>query len=160
MPEMAQQMAETYQVMTFYIKAQESGGPMTVMRQDAITAVERFIAIQRDTRTQPVYIKITKAGNVFGYAIPPTSLLTLVENAFKHGDLQDQQFPLEIEVGITDNQLSMRVSNQKRGEAALASHGYGLRNLRRRLEIVYVDRAQLEIEETEIAFKVTININF
>src|SRR5690606_27971485 len=109
----------------------------------------RFIEIQRETRTQPVYINITKKGNLFGYAIPPTSLLTLVENAFKHGDLQDQQFSLEIEVGITDNQLSMRVSNRKRGEAALASHGYGLRNLRRRLEIVYGDRAALAIEEKE-----------
>lgn len=160
MPEMAQQVAETYQLMIFYIKAQEPDGPMTVLLQDEITAVERFIEIQRETRTQPVYINITKKGNFYGYAIPPTSLLSLVKNAFKHGDLQDQQFPLEICVEVTNNQLSVTVENQKRGEAALASHGYGLRNLRRRLEIVYADRAQLEIEETETAFKVTININF
>lgn len=161
LPEMARQMTETYELMKFYMKAQATGESKTVLLRDEIKAVERFIAVQRETRTKPIYINSTAEGNLMGYAIPPTTLLTLVENAFKHGDLQHPKYPLVIAAVIKDNVLMVTVRNRKRSAGMeVASHGYGLDNLRRRLEIVYADRAQLEITETETAYKVTINIIF
>lgn len=160
-PEMGKQVMETYELMRFYMKAHEPNGKKTILLQDEMKAVKRFISIQQKTRRKKCYVDIVQQGNLLGYTIPPTSLLTLVKNAFKHGDLSQSLYPLKIFVCIETDRLLAIMENKKQvSKTAVATHGYGLHNLKRRLNIVYGERAGLKIQETETTYKVTININF
>lgn len=104
---------------------------------------------------------VVRQGNLLGHTIPPTTLLTLVKNAFKHGDLNQSRYPLKIIVKIDAGILVASVENKKQeSKHTAATHGHGLYNLKRRLDMVYGNRANLKIEETETRYQVTININF
>ncbi|MBD1422566.1 sensor histidine kinase [Sphingobacterium chuzhouense] len=160
-PEMAKQVMETYELMKFYMTAHEPNGKKTILLHDELKAVDSFISIQQKTRRKKCYVDVVEQGNLLGYTIPPTSLLTLVENAFKHGDLNQSLYPLEIFVRIETDRLLITTENKKQeSKTSAATHGYGLHNLKRRLNIVYGERADLKIQETETTYKVILNINF
>jgi len=160
-PEIADQMMETYELMKFYMKAHEKDGAMTVLLHDEMKAVNRFISIEDKARNNKCHVHIVRQGNLLGHTIPPTTLLTLVKNAFKHGDLSRPLYPLEAVIRIGEDHLLITVENKKkRSKTAVAAHGYGLHNLKRRLAIVYGERADLKIEETETTYKIILNINF
>ena len=77
------------------------------------------------------------------------SLQVLVENAIKHG-LAPYAQPgmLRVEVGLQAGTLLMDVSNRgKLGERG-ANGGIGLRNLERRLHLMYPDRASLDLAQS------------
>ena len=69
--------------------------------------------------------------------LPPLLLITFLENLFKHGDLRP---PVSVHLSVTEDRLDYRVSNalapRKQKDAV---GGIGLRNLRRRLELLYAD---------------------
>lgn len=159
--EIANQVMETYALMKFYMEAHELDGAKTILLHDEMKAVDNFISIQDKTRNKKCYVHVVRQGNLLGYTIPPTTLLTLVKNAFKHGDLNQSRYPLEIFVKIDAGHLVAIVENKKQeSKHTAATHGHGLHNLKRRLNMVYGNRANLKIEETETRYKVTLNINF
>jgi hypothetical protein len=87
--------------------------------------------------------------------VPPLLLITFVENAFKHGDLKQ---PMSISLKTEDNTLSYTVTNafglkQKDGDG-----GIGLGNLRKRLQLVYGDRATLELKSEATTFRACLNL--
>lgn len=69
--------------------------------------------------------------------ILPLLLVTLVENALKHGDLSDPALPLRILCERKEGQLNLVVSNKIMSAPVPDEGGIGLNNLRRRLELSY-----------------------
>jgi len=94
--------------------------------------------------------------------VPHLIFITLIENAFKYGiSVQDESFvniSLECEENIIrfkcENGLpeSNRVSDQ-------TSSGIGLDNLQKRLNLIYPDSHELEINKTGDKYEVTLNIS-
>ena len=81
--------------------------------------------------------------------MPPMTLLTLVENAVRHG-IDPAEQGGRIEVGgraENDGGLRLWVHDDGVGMAPTAGAGTGLRNLRERLAMVYGGRARLELDE-------------
>lgn len=84
--------------------------------------------------------------------LPPALLLTLVENAIKHG-IEPSCNPAEILVSLRDRdgRLQLRVADTGvgLGAAGSGSSGVGLANLRAQLALLHGDAAQLTLEENE-----------
>lgn len=85
--------------------------------------------------------------------LAPMLLITLVENAFKHGILPNQKNTIDIEIGVTGKTIIVQVSNpvtkaQVRPERANrdASGGVGLSNLKRRLALIYPNSHKLDLK--------------
>jgi len=79
-----------------------------------------------------------------GARLPPMMLLTLVENAIKHGiDPLVEGGHVEIAVRRHDAMLRVEVSDNGRGMASSEGHGTGLANIRARLAMLYGSRAGL-----------------
>lgn len=82
--------------------------------------------------------------------IPSMLLLTLVENAVKHGI---EQAPDGGRIAITarrdGNALLLSVSDTGSGFGATLGQGLGLQNVRERLALVYGTRASLQLEENQ-----------
>jgi hypothetical protein len=82
---------------------------------------------------------------------PPMTLLTLVENAVRHGiDPSEDGGRIEIEVQLRDGRCHVRVSDTGMGlQQAGNGPGTGLSTLRERLQLVFGGDAQLRLSSLE-----------
>ncbi|WP_293308365.1 sensor histidine kinase [Pedobacter sp. UBA5917] len=81
--------------------------------------------------------------------VPILSLVTLVENAFKHGDMDDAQNQMTVELRANSSSIYFRVSNKKKKGPKEPSKGIGLGNVRQRLELMYGIKHAFNIKEDE-----------
>jgi LytS/YehU family sensor histidine kinase len=78
--------------------------------------------------------------------IPTMMLLTLVENAVKHGiNPTVDGGTIRVTASHEERQLVLKVADSGGGMAATEGHGMGLANIRRRLTILYGDNAVLSL---------------
>ncbi|WP_439880064.1 sensor histidine kinase [Pontibacter sp. MBLB2868] len=115
--------------------------------------IKNYIALERIRYGARVDVQFTESGSIAGNQIAPLILLPFVENAFKHGvSTETKNAWIRIDVKLTGDKLVLLVENCKCGEKAsnntrdLAS-GIGLKNLQRRLELLYEDQYVLEVED-------------
>jgi LytS/YehU family sensor histidine kinase len=82
---------------------------------------------------------------------PPVTLLTLVENAVRHGiDPSEEGGRIDIDVRVQDGRCVMRVTDTGVGFTAGDSGlGTGLATLRERLQLAFGGEAQLRLTEIE-----------
>lgn len=91
--------------------------------------------------------------------IPPLVLITLVENAFKHGDLNDEYNPLNIKIEVDAGKLWFYTQNKKKKSVKELSSGIGLVNVRKRLQLMYGPRHQFQTMEDEQYYVAELTIN-
>ncbi|WP_177222642.1 sensor histidine kinase [Chitinophaga sp. YR627] len=91
--------------------------------------------------------------------VPTLALVTLVENAFKHGDLNDEQHQVCIELNVTKSRICFRVSNKKKKGPKEPSKGIGLSNVQQRLQLMYGAKQSFVIKEDENFYSNEIIIN-
>ena len=86
-----------------------------------------------------------------GLRCPPMTLLTLVENAVRHGiDPSEAGGRIEIDVSVRDSRCRVRVSDTGIGlQATSDGLGTGLSTLRERLQLAFGGDAQLRLIEVE-----------
>lgn len=81
--------------------------------------------------------------------IIPLVLITLVENAFKHGELLDKEHPVVISLTInkTEGYLKFCTRNKKRQGPKEDGHGIGIENTIARLEAEYGNQYKLTFND-------------
>ncbi len=84
-----------------------------------------------------------------GIHCPPMTLLTLVENAVRHGiDPSEQGGRIDIEARVREGRCTLRVSDTGIGLRATSKGlGTGLAALRERLQLAFGDSAELQLGE-------------
>lgn len=95
--------------------------------------------------------------------IAPLILMVFVENAFKHS-LSSQKDRITIKIEVTFDQqgvLHFACYNSHRQETNNdnLSKGIGLENVRKRLEMIYPDKHQLEIDNREDEYLVNLKLD-
>lgn len=149
-PDIAAQVQEMYQIMVFYMDAHQSNGHNTILLIDEVKAVKRFVAMQNEIAAHPVCIEWEIQGNLYGAILPPTSLLVLVENAMKYGDVHRPADPMKVHIHTDRQQVRIEVVNRKaKTRRGLHSHGQGLSNLTRRLDIIFGKAYSLDMRQDE-----------
>lgn len=99
-------------------------------------------------------------GAINGQMLPPLSMITIVENAFKYGELKDLRHPLTIEVTLQPNKIYFFCRNKKKkNNFAISSNNIGISNLSRRLDVAFKDKYDMKtIEDDDFyTFELTIN---
>lgn len=93
--------------------------------------------------------------------IPPLLLLSLVENAFKHGAGEDSGSPkIAIDVIQKANYFSFEISNTVSKEYTPKDKAkIGLSNVRKQLDLIYSNNYKLDTQLNNGFFKVILNIN-
>ena len=90
--------------------------------------------------------------------IAPLILLSIVENAFKHGAGNDTGSPvISIELNADNKSFSFIVSNSFYPKAENPG-SIGLQNLKQQLELIYPQKHKLEITQSDTLFTVTLAI--
>ncbi|PRD46920.1 histidine kinase [Sphingobacterium haloxyli] len=160
-PELGQQVDRLYNLMRFYMEADHPDRFRTILLDDEVKAVYNYVEVRREGSDRECFIDFDIAGNLARFSVPPTTLLTLVENAFKYGEVDDPDFPIRVQVRIQQAGYRITVENRKaRVDKNVVRHGYGLKSLKRRLEILYDSQASIAIKDTEEYYHVIILIEF
>jgi sensor histidine kinase YesM len=93
-------------------------------------------------------------------SLPPMLLMTFVENIFKHGI--DRGVPgnkICLSLQQQDNYLLFRTENTlPRNPPFFGKEGFGLKNLQKRLTLLYENRFELSITRTETCFQARLKI--
>lgn len=83
-------------------------------------------------------------------------LIPFVENAFKHGVVNDEKYPVRIKLKINGKRLSFEVSNKISRAQKDHSSGVGLVNVHRRLDLIYPQKHELLISNNGNTYKTTL----
>ena len=126
--------------------------------------VKNYIDLHLKRFDYSVYIDYDEEGYMLSHRIVPMVLITLVENAIKHGSIDDPNYPLIIRASLIDDYFSFMVHNLKNLRPNGMEHkntGVGVVNIEKRLAAVYQNGGySLEKEETEEDYIVTFTVNF
>jgi hypothetical protein len=122
----------------------------TVRLSQEIDFLQDYIQLMQLRLTDKVKVTFEKPQPINDVAIAPMLLLPFLENAFKHGVSATQRS--EIFVGLSQQGQSLRVEVRNtlfsgKGKALDESNGIGLVNTRRRLDLLYPGRYELNITE-------------
>jgi signal transduction histidine kinase len=114
-----------------------------------IELVEAYLEVMRLRMPDRLEIAVRVDAAALGLACPSTALLTLVENAVKHGiDPSEQGGRIDVEVVVRGDRCVLRVRDTGVGlQPSSRGPGTGLATLRDRLQLLYGDAAQLRIGE-------------
>jgi two-component sensor histidine kinase len=126
------------------------------LREDAPTleremeVVRAFLGVHQIRMGRRLKVDIDMPAELGDRVVPPMMLLTLVENALKHG-LQPLLEGGSIRIGASrgPNSLRVHVADTGRGLGTSLGSGTGLANIRARLRSMYGSAAQLSLQVNE-----------
>ncbi|MDE6457830.1 MAG: histidine kinase, partial [Muribaculum sp.] len=122
-----------------------------------ISAVRSYVALAGMRFGDKLSLKMNVDSCLTGVTVYPHLFLPLIENAFKHCG-GDNSIAVDICV-IGGGEVSLTVLNSVGGESHERDGGVGLKNLRRRLDLLYPgSRHKLEIERGDKTFMVTLRL--
>lgn len=115
--------------------------------KDEIEHVNNVIKISQLRYSNQLKVNFEVSGVVNGAMIIPFVLITLVENAFKHGDLKNQDYPIDIKLNVEGNKLYFYCRNKKRSGPKQLSTGIGLENIKSRLVLSYGNKYKFIVKD-------------
>src|SRR4030095_12271622 len=115
--------------------------------KDEIQHLRNVIKINQLRFSNKLNVNFEVAGVVDGAMIIPFVLITLVENAFKHGDLQKQEDPIVIKLTVDGKKISFYCRNKKKTGPKELSTGVGLENIKKRLDLAYGDKYKFDVKD-------------
>ncbi|MFK7935472.1 MAG: sensor histidine kinase [Saprospiraceae bacterium] len=117
-----------------------------------LNLVQNYLDLESLRYGEKLKLSFTKKVTDPTIKIAPLILLSLVENAFKHGVRKSIKGAwVEIKIEDKNNELHCTVANSKSANpiaTPTAHKGIGSGNVQRQLDLIYPDRHDLEIEET------------
>lgn len=122
----------------------DSGEDKVPLSKD-LEYINNYIALQRLRLSDRISLHYAVNGDMEGVTIAPLLLISFIENAFKHGISYTQPSSIYIEISIFETTLTLCVINPIIEKDSFAPGGLGLKNVKRRLELLYPDHHQLNI---------------
>ena len=145
-----------------------------VLRYMLYECKEKYVPLKKEVEQLHNFIKLYKLqiedrGKVrfethqikSGYQVAPLILIVFIENAFKHSQ-SGQSSNIKIDIGVSQkgNQLQFTCSNnfESADQLDTVANGIGLRNVKKRLELLYPNKHQLQIEKKNNQFSVMLTM--
>jgi sensor histidine kinase YesM len=125
-----------------------AGKSLLVPLSDEIKQVNNYLALELLRYEERVDVSLQISGNPELYQVPPMVLITLVENAFKHGVM-----PISgkswIRIIVHAKEEGLLIFIQNSSQSSELGTGIGLENLRRQLSHLYKNNYQLQIDSSK-----------
>lgn len=123
--------------------------------------LQSYVALQKLRKNGNYQIQFNTNENVKGFCIAPLLLLPLVENAFKHlSDFKDQPNSVALNMYRENGSFIFNVSNSVNAVRTDNNHsGIGLKNVQRRLDLLYADHYTMDIDRKNSRFSIKLAIH-
>jgi two-component system, LytTR family, sensor kinase len=128
--------------------------------ENEIEFLENFIEIHRLRFYTNFNLNFQVEGFVRDKKIAPLIFITFVENAIKHGILNDPKHPITILLSVGNTGLDFMVKNHKQHGFKDKTSGIGLENTKNRLKLMYPDKYQITIQDKAHFYTVSLQLTF
>lgn len=115
--------------------------------KEEVEHVRNVIKINQLRFSNTLNVQFEVEGVINGATIIPFVLITLVENAFKHGDLKSPEHPIEVRLSVQGKRMHFFCRNKKKTGPKELSTGIGLENIRNRLDLAYGKNYAFKIKD-------------
>jgi len=132
-----------------------------VMIDKELSYIEDYLELVKLSFQNPRFLKFQITGKNSGKQIPPLLFIPIIENAVKHCNKQVEVPGIEMEFRIENDSISLKTSNFiKRNDFNLpdTGTGTGLKNVEKRLKLLYKDNYTFEINRKNDKFEVYIKV--
>jgi LytS/YehU family sensor histidine kinase len=127
-----------------------------------ISLLENYIGLEKMRYGNRLQVNFNVNGEVKEHKVAPMLLFTFIENCFKHGcGNNPNHLVVNISVDASKSGILFKTENgknKKLRQKDKKSGGVGLKNARKRLEIIYPNRHHLHVSELENTYKVHLEI--
>jgi LytS/YehU family sensor histidine kinase len=128
----------------------------TVPLETEIEFLKNFVDLEKIRHDEKTQISFTVQGNADQVRISPLLFMPLLENGIKHGFYNKEDPWLEAAMLIENGEIVFGVKNSSCCSETSNHSGIGLENLRRRLELLYPQKHELQIRKTDKQFEVNL----
>ncbi len=126
-----------------------------------LSYISNYIELQR-LRYPAEFINFIIKNDNSIQLISPMLLIPFIENAFKHGKRNTDSPGININLTIQDKILHLKVvnaSSEDKATTGLQGKGIGLKNVQRRLELMYPDKYELLFQNSNKKYIVDFKLN-
>ncbi|MES2829373.1 MAG: histidine kinase [Bacteroidota bacterium] len=134
--------------------------------ENEFTFTDSYIALEKlRHKDDQCAVTVNINGDIKNKRIAPLLLINFLENAFKHGTKTSfGKSWINLDVDVTENIVHFKLQNSKPFNLvgqAISDYkgGIGLKNVKRRLQILYPQRHQLQINSFKDRFEIDLTIN-
>lgn len=124
-----------------------------------ITYLRNYVDLQKARKDENYNIVFSCGEDVHGFSIAPLLLIPFVENAFKHVSHFPKGNEIKIELSKDDHFFYVAVVNTREAQPNIdKSGGIGLKNVQRRLELIYNGNHDLRIHKLPRSFEINLKL--
>jgi two-component system sensor histidine kinase AlgZ len=128
-----------------------------------IFMMQQYVKLEKVRYEDRIDINFTITGDLRDKLIAPLLILPFIENAFKHGTSEKTgQVWINIHINVTGNRFKLKVANnnpEHRIEDEENTRGHiGLKNVMKRLDLLYPATSKLKIMNEEDAFLIVLDM--
>ncbi|MDR2389905.1 MAG: histidine kinase [Tannerellaceae bacterium] len=121
--------------------------------------IENYIALMRIRYTDGVDVRLHLPSPIPPEAtVSPLLVVTIIENAFKHGISYRHNSFVHVTLKVSDKRLTCTVVNRIPPSFTPAHPGVGMENIRKRLSLLYENNYLLDIQQSNEKYRVTMEI--
>ena len=154
-PKLVMNLSNTIRYMVY-----DCDAPLVPLEKE-IKMLNDYIELEKVRYGKRLKTEILIQGDYQNKLIAPLLLIPFVENSFKHGTSKMLWHPwMKLQMIVKENTLWFALSNSKPTEAVTANgkKGIGLKNVQKRLALLYPAKHQLTISSTEDEYAIKMRI--
>lgn len=134
-----------------------SGKSTFVPLKEELKQVDNYIALELLRYEDRVSIETNYSGDLDRHKIGPMILISLIENAFKHG-VMPVVGKTWVQFQVEGNEKAVRIRMRNSTQKQVAGSGIGLANLKSQLTYLYNDRFVLTVDHGDKEFTITMEL--
>ena len=158
-PNTTEVIAKLSQMMRYMIY--DSNYPLVPLSKE-IEYMQNYISLERLRLNDSIPIQLEIQGNPENVLIAPLIFITFLENAFKHGvSNNNPKAWVNVSIRLEGDECIYKVENSKVLSAPKGMEersGIGLQNVKRRLELSYPGKYQLQVDDQPDRYTVLLNL--
>ena len=154
-PDLVLRLSEMLSYITYDCNAEK------ILLDKEIEFINSFIELEK-IRSEKCDISLNISGDTGNILIAPMILHTFIDNCFKHSDIKEKGSKgIKISLAVNNNILTFSAENSKKHENGqpVKKPGIGISNTIKRLNLIYPDRNELTIIDSDERYSVFLRIN-
>jgi sensor histidine kinase YesM len=129
-----------------------------VSLEKEIHFMNELLSLQQLRMKDEMMLDFLVTGNIDDCLISPMLLVGFAENLCKHAVLNSPDDPAVLHITVKEKALLLYTRNKKADRSNSSTSGIGVRNVKRRLELLYPDRHQYSVTEEMAYYSATLSI--
>jgi LytS/YehU family sensor histidine kinase len=124
-----------------------------------LEAMKNYMDLEREKFGNTIEISWSVEGDIHNQAIAPLLFLPFLENAIKHGASERIEKPwVAVDLSVNKGKLYCKIANSKFNGILESPSGYGIENVKRRLDFIYPQRHELRLNDEGDFFVASLQI--